>query len=100
MAQPWAEAFYHSKAWRLVRAQVLRRDLYTCTECRVNRASEVHHIIELTAGNINDVSIALNPDNLTSLCGDCHKKITKGFTGDIVDGYMFDETGQVVRKQR
>lgn len=98
MAQPWAEAFYHSKAWRTVRAYVLRRDLYTCQECMSARASEAHHIIELTADNIHDENISLNPENLMGVCGDCHKKMTKGYTGDIDSEYIFDEKGNVVRR--
>lgn len=76
---------------------MLRRDLYTCVYCYA-RAEEVHHVIELTPDNINDISIALNPDNLISLCHDCHTKITQGFTGDIQEGYYFDDEGQVIRR--
>jgi len=96
MAQDWARSFYNSKLWRDCRKQILRRDLYTCAHC-YSRAEEVHHIIELTPENINDVSITLNPDNLISLCHDCHTKITKGYTGDLPEGYIFDENGQVIR---
>ena len=56
----------------------------------------MHHVIELTPENINDISIALNPDNLISLCHDCHTKITQGSTGDIQDVYIFDDEGNVV----
>jgi 5-methylcytosine-specific restriction protein A len=95
MAKEWARQFYNSKAWRETRKQILRRDLYTCAYCN-GRAEEVHHIIELTPGNINDTNITLNPDNLLSLCHNCHTKITKDI-GDIVDGYIFDDDGQVIR---
>lgn len=95
MAKQFSDAFYHSKAWRVIRAFVLRRDSYTCTSCGA-RANEVHHIIELTPDNINDDNIAVNPDNLTSLCHECHTKITKGNDGDVRAGYIFDEDGQVV----
>jgi 5-methylcytosine-specific restriction endonuclease McrA len=94
MAKPWAKAFYKSKPWRSVRDEVRRRDQYTCHDCGA-RAEEVHHIIELTPENIHDPNIALNPDNLMSLCGDCHKKRTKN-VADVVDGYCFDEQGNVV----
>lgn len=96
MAKDYSRAFYNSKAWKECRKQVLRRDLYTCAYC-YGRASEVHHVIELTPQNINDMSIALNPDNLLSLCHSCHDKITKGYTGDIQEGYVFDDDGQVIR---
>lgn len=96
MAKEWARKLYASKAWKDCRKEVLRRDLYTCAYCH-DRASEVHHVIELSPDNINDVSIALNPDNLLSLCHSCHDKITKGFTGDIQEGYVFSDDGQVTK---
>jgi len=97
MARDWAKQFYNSKAWRDTRKQILRRDLYTCAYC-YGRAEEVHHIQELAPDNINDANIALNPDNLVALCHSCHDKITKGFTGDIQEEYVFDDEGQVVRR--
>ena len=97
MAKEWARQFYNSKAWRETRKQILRRDLYTCAYC-YDRAEEVHHIIELTPGNINDTNITLNPDNLLSLCHNCHTKITQGSAGDIQEGYIFDEDGMVIRR--
>lgn len=95
MAKAWAKRFYSSKAWLNCRKQALRRDLYTCADCD-GRAEEVHHVIELTPENINDASIALNPDNLVALCHSCHDKITKGFTGDVFEGYVFDGDGNVI----
>jgi 5-methylcytosine-specific restriction endonuclease McrA len=97
MARSFSDKFYHSKAWKNVRHEVLRRDLFTCRDCH-SRANEVHHIIELTPDNINDINISLNHDNLISLCHDCHTKITKGYTGDITDGYIFDDNGQVIQR--
>ncbi len=70
--------------------------MYTCAYCN-SRAEEVHHIVELTPDNINDINVSLNPDNLLSLCHDCHTKVTKGYTGDIRDGLVFDDDGQVIR---
>ena len=69
--------------------------MYTCAYC-YGRAQEVHHKIELTPNNISDPTIALNPDNLVSLCHDCHTKITQGY-GDVADGYIFTDDGQVVK---
>lgn len=74
MAQEFAKAFYNSKLWQQCREQILKRDRYLCqTRGCHNIAEEVHHIRKLTPSNINDPSVSLNPDNLTSLCGDCHK---------------------------
>ena len=96
LAKGWAKAFYNSMAWQQVRREVLRRDRYTCCRC-ASRAEEVHHIIELTPSNIDDNSISLNPDNLVALCHSCHDKITKGFTGDLQEGYVFSDDGQVTK---
>ena len=94
MAQPWARAFYLSKLWRQQRQHALNRDRYSCVDCG-GRAEEVHHIVELTPENITDYNVALNLDNLVSLCFDCHQKRHRG-AGDVVEGFVFDEDGQVV----
>lgn len=96
MAKPFAKSFYTSSAWRHTRRLVLHRDHYTCADCD-GRANEVHHIIELTPDNIHDPKIALNPDNLISLCSACHKRRTLN-RDDLPEGYIFDEHGQVVRR--
>ena len=87
MAKEWAKSFYKSRAWRQLRAEILRRDMFTCEECGA-RATEVHHEIELTPGNIDDPAIALNPKLLHSLCHDCHTAITQG-NSDCAEGYFF-----------
>lgn len=94
MAKEYAASFYKSKPWRAVRAAVLRRDLYTCNDC-YNRATEVHHTIELNPDNINDPAIALNLDLLMSLCHDCHTKRTKSVT-EIDNNYYFNDDGQLI----
>ncbi|PLR93200.1 HNH endonuclease [Bacillus sp. T33-2] len=76
-----ARAFYKSTAWEKCRDVVLRRDHYLCQECyrnkKVTPADLVHHIVEL----LNDWDMALDPDNLESLCHSCHnrKHPEKGF---------------------
>lgn len=97
MAKDFAKAFYQSKAWKSIRQEVLRDAHYTCSECDASRATEVHHIIELTPDNINNIYISLNKDNLRALCWQCHDKITKGY-GDVADGYVFDSEGNVIRR--
>lgn len=95
MAKEFAKGFYQSRAWKELRRQILRRDLYTCEDCG-GRATEVHHGIELTPENISDPSVSLNPKLLHSLCHDCHTRKTKG-SEEIGEGYIFDESGQVVQ---
>jgi len=76
MAKDFAVKFYNSKAWRNTRRAVWQRDKGMCTIPGCYRpASDVHHIIELTPENIDDPNIALNPENLRSLCWRCHRDI-------------------------
>ena len=74
----WAERFYKGTNWQQLRDTIMKRDGYLCQDCKargkITPAEEVHHIIELTPNNINDASITLNPDNLVSLCRECHRQ--------------------------
>lgn len=97
MAQTWAKAFYNSGLWKQQRANILKRDRYKCTEpgCR-RTAEEVHHIKPLTEKNVNDPHVSLDPKNLRSLCGVCHKRITKAMMQKnygILEDIVFDENG-------
>lgn len=100
MAKEWSKPFYNSAAWKHQRAAVLKRDRYRCTEPGCHRtAEEVHHIIELTEQNISDTKISLDMENLRSLCGDCHKRITKQMNRkacEILEDIIFDENGYPV----
>ena len=73
MAREFSKAFYHSKQWQQVREYVLMRDSYLCRICG-QPAEEVHHKIHLTPENLYDPRVNLNPDNLISLCKECHFK--------------------------
>lgn len=107
MAQKFSELFYQSKEWKQVREFVLMRDRYCCQRCGLP-AQEVHHIIHLSPENIWDVKVTLNPQNLVSLCKECHfkehrrdqaagrRKALGLSEGDCADGFHFDESGQLV----
>lgn len=107
MARDFAKAFYKSTEWGKVRQFVLMRDKYKCKKCG-RPAQEVHHIKHLSPENIWDVNISLNPNNLMSLCKDCHfeqhkedkaagkKKYDKEKNGDCNEGFHFDENGMLV----
>lgn len=97
MAKDWAKQFYNSHAWKQQRQYILQRDHYTCTEPGCYQpATEVHHIIELTESNVNDINICLNENNLRSLCHNCHSRITKEIkngNNNILVSISFDEYG-------
>lgn len=72
--------FYHSVAWKRVRALAMQRDHGMCQDCmdrlragygiKPNRAQMVHHIIPLE----ERPDLALDLNNLRSLCNECHNR--------------------------
>lgn len=64
--------FYHSSEWKTVRLQVLERDSYLCQPCkragRITPAKTVDHIEPLRT----NWSRRLDPDNLETICRQCH----------------------------
>jgi len=90
----FAKAFYESPAWRKTRAYIIKRDFGLCTRCGAPGVI-VHHKIELSPSNIDDPSISLNEDNLTTLCRNCHA-IVHGHTPPLAEGLTFDRDGNVV----
>lgn len=107
MARDFAKSFYRSKEWREAREYALKRDNYLCVKCGAP-AEEVHHKEHITALNIGNVKITLNPDNLESLCKPCHfaehkEDKIKGIkqkhnTVDCGEEYIFDKNGFLVLK--
>ena len=87
--------FYKTAAWQACREYVWKRDGGLCVDCRkkgtITPAEEVHHITPLTAENVKDPNISLNPDNLVSLCRECHK----ARHGTKERRYTIDESGRV-----
>lgn len=75
-----SKPFYHTAAWKRVRAAALMRDNGMCQACmdrlragygiRPRRAEMVHHIIPLE----ERPDLALDLNNLRSLCNECHAK--------------------------
>lgn len=70
-----AKAFYKSWAWKKCRELILKRDNYLCQMCLKNglitAAKIVHHIIHLKDNPL----LALEEDNLTSVCNTCHERL-------------------------
>jgi RNA-directed DNA polymerase len=68
---------YPAKEGNQVRLMVLRRDRYTCQRCRATRTNlRVHHIVSKKNGGSDD------PDNLITLCHQCHCKMHKSCNDD------------------
>lgn len=75
--------FYSSLTWKLKRQEILDRDNYECVWCKENgkvttqfdSILEIDHIKELE----HHPELALNNDNLRTLCKDCHNKRHKRF---------------------
>ena len=53
-------------------------------------ATLAHHIIPVTAKNVNDPQISLNADNLMALCTECHAAIHSSRR------WRFDENGKMI----
>lgn len=103
MAREFSKQFYNSKLWQNTRDYILKRDKYLCVKCG-RPAEEVHHITHLSPNNINDLTVTVNPDNLISLCKDCHFEQHRGEHGsgrkvredNGLPQYEFDEDGFLV----
>lgn len=71
--------FYHSKAWKSLRLQALRRDHYTCQEClkkgKITPATTVHHIKPIRT--LKGKEKALKLENLETVCAACHNRLHK-----------------------
>lgn len=80
--------FYRSRAWedfiRVLAAERTNDDgLIICAHCGkpiVRKYDRIaHHIEHLTLGNVNNVEIALNPDNIAFVHHRCHNEIHERF---------------------
>ena len=70
MTQP----FYSTREWRNLRQMIKGRDKYRCVLCgisvREKGSSQVDHIIPRAKAP----ALALDPNNLRTLCRSCHNK--------------------------
>ena len=106
MAQPFAVAFYHSRAWKHTRDAYARSKRGLCEKClregRYTPGIIVHHKVHLSPENINDPKVSLSFDNLELVCRECHAAEHPEIYGTIPEGgrVAFDEDGNVVRKEQ
>lgn len=91
--------FYHGKAWRQLSKAFLMSKHYICERCG-QPAEIAHHKQYLTAQNVTDPKIALNPENLEALCQSCHNMEHFGQGGATAAGLAFDEYGNLYQKAR
>jgi hypothetical protein len=67
---------------------------YVCERCG-GPAGIAHHKTHLTAANIADPAISLNPALLECLCIECHNTEHFGSGGAVLEGLCFDENGDL-----
>jgi 5-methylcytosine-specific restriction protein A len=100
MAKEFARKFYNSKIWKQTRESYISKVHGLCERCqrdgKITPGYILHHKIELTRDNINDVMVTLNQDNLEYVCLVCHNKEHFGINGVTAEGLMFDEDGNLV----
>lgn len=97
MAREFAEAFYHSAAWKQAQRLAMQLHYGVCEKCG-RPGKIVHHKIWLTPENIGNLDIALGQANLMVLCADCHNRI-HAKESSVRQGLEFDGKGQLVKMQ-
>ena len=72
------QSFYGSIAWKRTRDAYRQTVGGLCEDCKergIIRAGDVvHHVIPLSAANINSEAVTLNFANLRLLCDECHAR--------------------------
>ena len=67
--------------WRYLRQRVFHRDGFACVKCGSRRRLECDHIVPVSDGGTHE------PENLRTLCRDCHIAVTReAFQDDPVSG--------------
>ena len=89
--------FYQSKAWRRLSRAFLLSQNYICGRCG-GPAEIAHHRVYLTAANISDPDISLNPARLECLCINCHNAEHFSAGGATAAGLEFNENGDITPK--
>lgn len=70
--------FYNSQVWRLKREEIKHRDNYECQWCKEEGGVKTDKHMVLEVDHIKELEthpeLALEDDNLRTLCRDCHNK--------------------------
>lgn len=93
VAREFAKKFYMSPLWERTRRLYLLSRHGLCERCG-NAGKIVHHQIELTPANIQQIDTTCGWDNLELLCQDCHAA-AHGLSA-TADGLLFNEDGDLV----
>ena len=90
-------AFYHSPQWRKLSRTFLLSRNYICQRCGAP-AEIAHHKQHLTAANVSNPEISLNPNNLEALCLACHNAEHFSAGGATAAGLAFDGDGNLIQE--
>lgn len=93
MAKAYADAFYHSAAWKKCKESYLKSQGYICERCG-DVAKVVHHRVYLSPQTIDNPEITLNWNNLEALCQLCHNQ--EHHLQATEQRYKVDKQGRVV----
>lgn len=97
LARDFAGNFYKTALWRNARKLYIQSVGGLCERCYakgiIRHGDTVHHKIHLTAENINNPEVTLNPDNMELLCRDCHAEEHKS-----VKRFKVDEMGRITAR--
>ncbi|MCH4566049.1 HNH endonuclease signature motif containing protein [Bacillus sp. ES1-5] len=100
MAKEYAKKFYKSISWKKCRSAYIAITIDgMCEHCKDVPGYIVDHIIEITPQNIDNPDITLNHENLQYLCLPCHNSKTFGEAALIREDVMFDENGDLIRRE-
>ncbi|PFB24142.1 HNH endonuclease [Bacillus cereus] len=98
MAKEYAKKFYKSSAWKKCRDSYFNFRHGLCERCTARPGKIVHHKNYITPENINDPEITLSFNNLELLCQDCHNREHHEKNSPVAEGVMFDENGDLIRR--
>jgi hypothetical protein len=73
------KSFYASSAWQKLRLVLIAERGPICQRCGKLISNPLdlighHSPVELSVENVNNLNIALNPDNIKLICRDCHDR--------------------------
>lgn len=74
--------FYNSTAWETCRHIRLKKDYYLCQYCLDNKIIKAYDVVHHIKPRRDYPELALDVDNLISLCHTCHGKAESNTPGE------------------